>query len=411
MRTITPNTEGFFGNHGGNYMPEVFIPTIEKLRDCFLEESEKESFKKEYLHLLSSYSCRPTPLTYLKNISEKIGGPKIFVKREDLNHTGSHKFNNVMGQGLLAKKLGKTRVIAETGAGQHGVATATMAAKLGFECVIYMGEEDVKRQYPNVFWMKKLGAKVIAVTNGTKTLKDAMNEATRDWSASFETTHYVIGTACGCRPFPEMVVYFQSIIGEESRKQILESAGRLPDRVYACVGGGSNALGIFMGFIDDPVRLIAAEAGGKGIETGLHASRIAGGKGSIGVAQGYKTYFLQNKDGQMNDTYSIAAGLDYIGISPILADLGEKKRVEFVSVTDIEVQAAFDEIMKTEGLIPAMESSHGFAAALRDAAETGKNEIFLINQSGRADKDIFQIAETSGDDDWKQYLKERINHA
>ncbi|NQU64173.1 MAG: tryptophan synthase subunit beta, partial [SAR324 cluster bacterium] len=328
------------------------------------------------------------------------------VKREDLNHTGDHKANNVMGQGLLVKRLGKTRVIAETGAGQHGVATATMAAKFGFRCTIYMGEKDVDRQRPNVFWMKRLGAEVVPVCQGTKVLKDAINEAFRDWVTNMDDTHYVLGTACGPHPFPEMVSYFQSIIGQEAREQILQREGRLPDRVYACVGGGSNAMGIFSGFLDDPVELIGVEAGGKGLQSGEHAARLCSNDASPGVAQGYKTWFLQNGDGQMRETHSIAAGLDYVGVSPILADLHEKKRVRFSAATDTEVLEAMQLTMKKEGLIPALESAHAFAKAFEEAPQMSPAEILIINQSGRGDKDIFTIAAAFDDPEWKTFIRE-----
>ena len=306
-------TRGYYDGFGGAFLPEILVATFEELEKTFLEARDDPGFWKDYVNIMSSYSCRPTPLTFAENLTRHFGGGRIYIKREDLNHTGAHKANNVMGQGLLVKRMGKTRVIAETGAGQHGVATATMAAKFGFDCTIYMGEVDVKRQRPNVFWMEQLGAKVVPVKDGTRVLKDAINEAFRDWVTNMDTTHYVLGTACGPHPFPTMVSYFQSIIGKEARSQILKAESRLPDRVYACVGGGSNALGIFSGFLDDPVELIGVEAGGKGLDSGRHAVRLTTPDASVGVAQGYKTYFLQNNDGQMRETHSVAAGLDYIG--------------------------------------------------------------------------------------------------
>ena len=356
---------------------------------------------------MSNYSCRPTPLTFAENLTNYFGGAKIYIKREDLNHTGAHKANNVMGQGLLVKRMGKTRVIAETGAGQHGVATATMAAKFGFDCTIYMGEKDVERQRPNVFWMERLGAEVVPVKDGSRILKDAINEAFRDWSANMDNTHYVLGTACGAHPFPEMVMFFQSIIGKEARKQILEMQGRLPKRIYACVGGGSNALGIFSGFFDDPVELVGVEAGGKGLDTGLHASRLASKEGSPGIAQGYKTYFLQNEDGQMMETHSVSAGLDYIGVSPILANLKETGRVRFESATDTEVLEAFSLTLKKEGLIPALESAHAFVQAYKEASSLDKDDIIIINQSGRGDKDIFTVADAFADPEWLTFIKKK----
>jgi len=303
--------------------------------------------------------------------------------------------------------MGKTRVIAETGAGQHGVATATMAAKFGFKCTIYMGEVDVQRQRPNVFWMDRLGAEVIPVREGTRILKDAINEAFRDWVSNMDTTHYVLGTACGPHPFPEMVSYFQSIIGKEARKQILEKEGRLPSRIYACVGGGSNALGIFKGFLDDSVELVGVEAGGRGLDSGLHAARLSSKDASLGVAQGYKTYFLQDSDGQMKETHSVAAGLDYVGVSPILAYLKESGRVRFESATDREVVDAMSLTIKKEGLIPALESAHAFVQAFKEAPKLSREDIILINQSGRGDKDIFTVADAFDDPRWKEFIKKK----
>jgi tryptophan synthase beta chain len=303
--------------------------------------------------------------------------------------------------------MGKTRVIAETGAGQHGVATATMAAKYGFKCTIYMGEVDVARQRPNVFWMERLGAEVVPVKKGTRILKDAINEAFRDWVTSMDDTHYVLGTACGPHPFPEMVSYFQSIIGKEARRQILEQKGKLPVRVYACVGGGSNAMGIFSGFFNDPVELVGVEAGGKGLDSGRHAARLASKKGSVGVAQGYKTYFLQDSDGQMKETYSVAAGLDYVGVSPILASLREEGRIRFEATTDREVLDAFSLTIEKEGLVPALESAHAFAQAFKEISDLSKDDIVLINQSGRGDKDIFTIADAFADQNWRKFIKKK----
>jgi tryptophan synthase beta chain len=356
---------------------------------------------------MASYSGRATPLTPAENLSEHFGGAQVYIKREDLNHTGAHKANNVMGQGLLVQRMGKKRVIAETGAGQHGVATATMAAKFGFDCTIYMGEVDVARQRPNVFWMERLGATVVPVTEGSRTLKDAINEAFRDWVTNMDTTHYVLGTACGPHPFPEMVTYFQSIIGKEARAQILQQAGKLPTRVYACVGGGSNAMGIFSGFLDDTVELVGAEAGGYGLHTGMHASRLASEDGSIGIAQGYKTFFLQNGDGQMRETHSVAAGLDYIGVSPILSHLQSTGRARFEAVTDEEVVAALALTIRREGLIPALESAHGFAQAFKELPDLAPDDVVIINQSGRADKDIFTVADAFDDPGWRQFIKDK----
>ena len=399
--------EGYYGEYGGVFLPEILHATIEELLECFRECKADPKFWQEYVALLQNYSGRPTPVTYLENLSRELGGAQIYVKRDDLNHTGSHKVNNVMGQGLLTQRLGKKRVIAETGAGQHGFATATMAAKFGFDCKIYMGAVDVARQRPNVFWMENLGAEVIAVQDGQRTLKDAINECLRDWVTNMADTHYVLGTACGPHPFPEMVSFFQAIIGKEARQQIIQEAGKLPDRVFACVGGGSNAIGIFQGFMDDNVELIGVEAGGHGPGSGLHAARLAYDDASVGVAQGFKTYFLQNNDGNMLETHSIAAGLDYIGINPILSDLWEKDRVRFEAATDEMVRDTLKLVMRTEGLIPALESTHAFALAVAEAPKMGKDEVILINQSGRGDKDIFTVADTIEDDHWKEFINNK----
>ena len=406
---LTPNTSGYYGDYGGKFIPEILTTTFDELIEAFQEAKADPKFWKEYVNVMQNYSCRPTPLTNLYNFSEMLGGRfEIYCKREDLNHTGAHKVNNVMGQGLLVKRMGKSRVIAETGAGQHGVATATMAARFGLDCVIYMGALDVERQRPNVFWMEQLGAEVIPVTDGTATLKDAINAAMRDWAESMENTHYVLGTTCGPHPFPEMVSYFQSLIGEESKTQMQDQAGRLPDRVYACVGGGSNASGIFLPFLEDKeVSLVGVEAGGHGIETGEHAARFAGG--SVGIAQGYKTYFFQNTEGQMQHTHSIAAGLDYIGVSPILSHLHDQGRVRFCASDDDSVIEATKLLIRREGIIPALESSHAFAGLIGEADQIGDGEIILVNLSGRGDKDIFNIAEAMQDEKWQQFIREKAS--
>lgn len=397
--------KGYFGQWGGAFIPEVLHATFTELNAAYEAARADAGFWQEYVDLMGNYSCRPTPLTFAGNLSDHLGGARIYIKREDLNHTGAHKANNVMGQGLLVKRMDKKRVIAETGAGQHGVATATMAARFGFDCTVYMGEEDVARQRPNVFWMEKLGATVVTVTDGSRTLKDAINEAFRDWVTSMDETHYVLGTVCGPHPFPEMVAWFQSIIGIEVRKQIVEQNGKLPDRVYACVGGGSNAMGIFQGFLEDnDVELIGVEAGGKGIDTDQHASRMVGDRAAAGVAQGYKTMFLQDSDGQMLDTHSIAAGLDYVGVSPILADLGEQGRVRFEAATDVEVLEALTLTMRTEGIIPALESAHAFVQAIKEAPGMSRDQAIIINMSGRGDKDIFTIAHAFDDPSWKEFI-------
>lgn len=401
--------QGYYGPWGGAFIPEVLQATFADLNQAYAAARADSGFWREYVEFMANYSGRPTPLTFAENLTRHLGGARIYIKREDLNHTGAHKANNVMGQGLLVKRMGKRRVIAETGAGQHGMATATMAARFGLACTIYMGEKDVARQRPNVFWMEKLGARVVPVTNGSRTLKDAMNEAFRDWVASMDETHYVMGTVCGPHPFPEMVAWFQSIIGQEAREQILTQHGRLPDRVYACVGGGSNAMGIFQGFLDDPeVALVGVEAGGLGIASGRHASRMVDGCGATpGVAQGYKTRFLQTAEGQMLDTHSIAAGLDYVGISPILADLGERGRVRFAAATDREVLEALSLTMRLEGLIPAMESAHAFVQAIKEAPTLSPDQALIINMSGRGDKDIFTIAHAFDDPSWKDFIVQR----
>jgi tryptophan synthase beta chain len=400
--------KGYYGKWGGAFIPEVLHETFRELNGWFEAAKADPGFWKEYVGLMSTYSCRPTPLTFAGNLSEHFGGARVFIKREDLNHTGAHKANNVMGQGLLVRRMGKKRVIAETGAGQHGMATATMAAKFGFECTIYMGEEDVHRQRPNVFWMEKLGATVVPVTAGARTLKDAINEAFRDWVTRMDDTHYVMGTVCGPHPFPEMVAWFQSVIGREAREQALKHAGRLPSAVYACVGGGSNAMGIFQGFLDDgEVQLVGVEAGGKGLDSGMHAARLAGDDASPGIAQGYKTMFLQDGDGQMRDTYSVAAGLDYVGVSPILTDLRDRGRVRFEAATDAEVMEALELTMKKEGIIPALESAHAFVQAFKEVGDLSREEAIMINMSGRGDKDIFTIAHAFDDPSWKAFIREK----
>ncbi len=400
--------KGYYGNWGGAFIPEVLHQTFEDLEKEFRKAKGDPAFWKEYLALMSSYSCRPTPLTHAENLSRHFGGAQIYIKREDLNHTGAHKANNVMGQGLLVKRMGKKRVIAETGAGQHGMATATMAARFGFSCTIYMGEVDVARQRPNVFWMEKMGATVVSVKDGSRTLKDAINEAFRDWVTNVDDTHYVFGTACGPAPFPEMVTWFQSIIGKEAINQITAHHGSLPSRIFACVGGGSNAMGIFGRFFEEEgVELVGVEAGGKGISSGLHATRLSGADSSPGVAQGYKTMFLQNEDGQMQETHSVAAGLDYVGVSPILTDHWEKGRVRFESATDQEVMEALDLTMKKEGIIPALESAHAFVQAFKEAPQLSPKEAIIINMSGRGDKDIFTIAHAFDDPSWKEFIIQR----
>jgi tryptophan synthase beta chain len=404
-QTINPDASGYYGDYGGMFIPEILRTTFDELIAAFKEAKADAGFWQSYVDVMQNYSCRPTPVTQLVNFAETLGGKfQVFCKREDLNHTGAHKANNCMGQGLLVQRMNKKRVIAETGAGQHGVATATMAARMGFECTVYMGAVDVERQRPNVFWMEQLGATVISVTEGTATLKDAINAAMRDWSESMETTHYVLGTTCGPHPFPEMVAWFQSIIGQESRQQMLKINGKLPDKIYACVGGGSNASGVFLPFLEDKeVELVGVEAGGHGLDSGQHAARFSGG--TVGVAQGYKTYFFQDDEGQMMHTHSIAAGLDYIGVSPILSHLHDQKRIRFTAATDDAAISATKLLIRREGIIPALESAHAFAAVVEEAPNIPDGTQVLINLSGRGDKDIFNIAEAIGDEKWDEFLR------
>ncbi len=400
--------EGYFGEYGGAFIPEVLQSTFSELNKAYQAIRSDASFWQEYYSLLQTYAGRPSPITYLSKISNILGGAQIYLKREDLNHTGSHKINNVLGQGLLVKHMGKKRVIAETGAGQHGFATAVMAARLGLECCIYMGEKDYIRQRTNVFWMEQLGAQVIPVKVGTKALKDALNEAFRDWSQNMATTHYVLGTACGPHPFPEMVTWFQSVISQESKEQIQDIAHCMPSRVYACVGGGSNSLGSFYHYLEnEQVKLIGVEAGGKGKGIGQHAARLALPSATTGVCQGYKTKFLQNEEGQMMSTYSISSGLDYIGVSPILAHLHETKRVRFEAATDEETLQALGLLMKEEGIIAALESAHALAIAFQEAKKSPKDQVFLVTLSGRGDKDIFNIAEALEDSQWEQFITDK----
>jgi tryptophan synthase beta chain len=400
-------SSGYHGELGGCFVPEILMSVLDDLAHVFESASKDPMFLMDFEEVMSTYSCRPTPLTYAENLTEYLNGPRVYIKREDLNHSGAHKLNNVIGQGLLVKQMGKDRVIAETGAGQHGVAVATMAAKFNLKCTIYMGKTDISRQRPNVFWMEQLGAEVVAVDEGSGTLKDAINAALRDWSGTAAETHYVLGTACGPYPFPEMVMFFQSVIGRETRSRILELERCLPRRVYACAGGGSNALGAFGSFLEDDVDLVAVEAGGLGKDSGMHASRLAWGAGSVGVAQGYKTYFLQNPEGQMKGTHSVAAGLDYVGISPILASLWESGRIRCEAATDSEVVEAFKLTAKKEGLLPALESSHAFAQAFKEAPGLPSDDSIVIIMSGRGDKDIFTVAEAFKDCAWRRFIMEK----
>ena len=397
---------GYFGEFGGRFVPEILLPALTELEDLFFGLRDDPDFWQEYLNLTQEFSGRPTPLTPLRRLSKQLGGAQIWLKREDLNHSGAHKINNVLGQGLLVQRMGKQRVIAETGAGQHGLATAIMAARMGLEATIYMGAEDIERQYSNVFWMRQLGANVVGVTTGAQTLKEALDEALRDWAASVETTHYVLGTACGPAPFPELVSYFQSVISAEIKEQAMKQMGRLPDEIVACVGGGSNAMGAFAAFLDDAeVKLVGVEAGGISLADGQHSIRLSQNTGETGIAQGYKTLFLQNDDGQLGDTHSIAAGLDYVGVSPILAYLSQQGRVIPDSATDGEVTEAFSLLMKTEGIIPALESAHGLAGGFKRARQMKPEQNMVINLSGRGDKDIFTVARAFPQPEWAGFLQ------
>ncbi len=382
-----PDERGWFGEFGGRFVPETLMHPLEELAEAFEKAWNDPTFRAEWEQLLRDYVGRPTPLYFAQRLTEQLGGAKIYLKREDLAHTGAHKINNTIGQALLTKRMGKSRVIAETGAGQHGVATATAAALLGLECVIYMGEVDMERQRLNVFRMRLLGAEVVPVRSGSRTLKDAINEALRDWVTNVRTTHYILGSVAGPHPFPKMVRTFQSVIGQEAKEQILEREGRLPDYVVACVGGGSNAMGIFWAFLPhEEVRLVGVEAAGKGLETGEHAASLCAG--SVGVLHGAKTFVLQDEDGQIRETHSISAGLDYPGVGPEHAFLKATGRAQYVAVTDDEALAAFELLAKTEGILPALEPAHALAYACRLAQQLPKDAIVLVNLSGRGDKDV-----------------------
>lgn len=386
---------GKFGEYGGQYVPEIVMNAVCELQEAYEKYKNDPEFNEELRRYYRDYAGRPSMLYYAEKMTKDLGGAKIYLKREDLNHTGAHKINNVLGQILLAKRMGKKRIIAETGAGQHGVATATVSALFGLECEIYMGAEDVKRQSLNAYRMELLGAKVHSVTSGTSTLKDAVNEAMRDWATNIETTFYCIGSAMGPHPYPTMVRDFQKIISEEAKAQILEKEGRLPDCVIACVGGGSNAIGAFYNFIEDKnVRLIGAEAAGKGADTPYNAATMA--KGTKGIFHGMKSLFLQNDEGQIAPVYSISAGLDYPGVGPEHTYLKETGRAEYVSITDDEAVNAFEYLSRTEGIIPAIESSHAVAAAMEVAPTMAKDKIIIICLSGRGDKDVQQIAKYKG---------------
>ena len=390
-----PDEHGHFGIYGGRFVAETLIEPLEELTRAYEKYIQDEDFLAEFDHDLKTFVGRPSPLYHARRWSDKLAGAQIYLKREDLNHTGAHKVNNTVGQALLAKRMGKSRIIAETGAGQHGVATATVAARLGLGCIVYMGAEDIRRQAVNVFRMKLLGAEVVEVTSGSQTLKDALNEAMRDWVSNVDDTFYIIGTVAGPHPYPVLVRDLQSIIGRETRQQCLEATGRLPDALVACVGGGSNAIGLFHPFLEDAaVRLIGVEAGGLGLHTGRHAAPLSAGK--PGVLHGNRTYLMEDEHGQIQPTHSISAGLDYPGVGPEHAWLKDSGRVEYVAVNDAEAVAAFHDLTRTEGIMPALESSHALAYVMKIAGQLGREETVIVNLSGRGDKDIETIANMEG---------------
>lgn len=393
--TFGPDETGKFGIFGGRFVAETLMPLILDLEKVYNEAKKDPTFQSEFNNLMKDFVGRPSPLYFAERLTEHFQGPKIYFKRDELNHTGAHKINNCIGQILLAKKMGKTRIIAETGAGQHGVATATVAARFGLKCIVYMGEEDIRRQSPNVFRMKLLGAEIMPVSSGTGTLKDAMNEALRDWVANVEDTFYIIGTVAGPHPYPMLVRDFQSIIGKEAKEQILEKENRLPDALLACIGGGSNAMGLFYPFLDDTdVNIYAVEAAGMGVDTNKHAASLTAGK--PGVLHGNRTYLLQNDDGQITDAHSISAGLDYPGIGPEHAYLHDIGRVNYVSIKDDEALEAFQLCTKLEGIIPALEPSHALAYLSKLTKKMNKDNIIIMNMCGRGDKDIFTVADHLG---------------
>jgi len=390
-----PDARGHFGPYGGQFVAETLMGPLEELREAYERYIADPDFLAELDEELRQYVGRPTPLYYAERWSRKLGGARIFLKREDLNHTGAHKVNNTVGQALLAKRMGKTRIIAETGAGQHGVATATVAARLGLECVVYMGAEDIRRQAINVYRMRLLGARVVAVESGSRTLKDALNEAMRDWVTNVDDTFYIIGTVAGPHPYPAMVRDFQAIIGREAREQVLAQTGRLPDALVACVGGGSNAIGLFHPFLDDAsVALYGVEAAGEGLATGHHAAPLCAWR--PGVLHGNRTYLMEDDDGQIIETHSVSAGLDYPGVGPEHAWLKDIGRAKYVAVTDQQALAAFHELTRTEGILPALESSHALAYTMQLAPELGEEGIIIVNLSGRGDKDIHTVAALEG---------------
>jgi tryptophan synthase beta chain len=388
-----PNEKGYWGEYGGRFVPETLVAPLDELTTAYMTARDDAAFHTELDDLLKNYSGRPTPLYLASRLSETLGGARIYLKREDLNHTGAHKINNCLGQILLARRMGKKRIIAETGAGQHGVATATVCALFGLECVVYMGTEDMRRQEVNVFRMQLLGAEVRGVDSGSRTLKDAINEALRDWVTNVDATYYLLGSALGPHPYPVMVRDFQSVIGREAREQIIEKEGRLPEVLIACVGGGSNAIGLFHRFLNDGVRMISVEAGGRGSSLGEHAARFMA-TGNVGVLQGTKSYILQDNHGQIAATHSVSAGLDYASIGPEHAFLHDLERVEYVSASDDEALSAFKLLSETEGIIPALESSHAVAHAVRITPQMSRDSVMIINLSGRGDKDVQIVRES-----------------
>jgi tryptophan synthase beta chain len=390
-----PDADGHFGPYGGRFVAETLMQALDELRDAYAHCKKDPDFQKAFDDDLAHYVGRPSPLYFAERLTQKLGGARIYLKREDLNHTGAHKINNTIGQALLAQRMGKTRIIAETGAGQHGVASATVAARLGMECVVYMGAEDIERQAPNVYRMKLLGAEVVPVTSGSATLKDALNEAMRDWVTNIDNTFYIIGTVAGPHPYPAMVRDFQTVIGREARAQILQMAGQLPDALIACVGGGSNAIGLFYPFLqDEAVSIYGVEAAGDGLETGRHAAPLCAGK--PGVLHGNRTYLMEDSDGQILHTHSISAGLDYPGVGPEHAWLKDSGRARYVAITDTEAMEGFHALTRLEGIIPALESSHAIAYAMKLAPEMRQDQILLVNLSGRGDKDINTVARLEG---------------
>jgi len=392
---MLPDKHGHFGEYGGRYVPETLMPALNELEKAYAKYRKDRDFKSELEHYMKDYIGRPTPLFFAERLTRRLGGAKIYLKREDLCHTGAHKINNALAQAFLATKIGKKRLIAETGAGQHGVATATAAALFGLECMVYMGTEDIRRQKLNVFRMKLLGATVNPVDIGSRTLKDAISEALRDWTTNVRTTHYVMGTVFGPHPYPMMVRDFQSVIGKEARRQILKAEGKLPEMLIACVGGGSNSMGLFYRFLKDKkVKMVGVEAGGKGVRSGLHAARYAGG--SLGVLQGTKSYVLQDRKGQISLTHSVSAGLDYASVGPEHSYYRDIGRIEYTYATDREALAAFELLSRAEGIIPALESAHAVAEAVKRASKMKKSDVVIVNLSGRGDKDVNQVADIMG---------------